>query len=493
MNNSETAMQQFRISKKMLCLILLHIGGAAVLLSAQSDDAFYILSPIVISILILGWFFKVLQKKDSEFPIVDIGLFCVIFTTLYIIIPLLGFYFGGLSFGPLSDGRLQSQNLSAAELGLFFVNHIVYLASLASAYLVFRKSNAKLPKCKIIPPSPSLVKKIIACYLIGMLYFLILQLAFGIGFVSGYGDETHILTGPLWLQQINGKLAGIHHLFYLSVLGLLILKKNDWRFRYFVVAIIAWEIISAFMQPGSRGEFVTLVLMSTLFWHKFHAINIRLLITLVSIAFLFFMFIGIFRSFADFSDMIYFIDQFSIIASATNEFQAMLGTALDVKSIIKNTNIPSILFLNDFMVMLPPQQLLPFAKLSGADWYLIQIGQDGVGVGFMWSVISQSLIGFGLGELVLRGVILGWFLSLIHGWYQRRFDKFLPSVIYTFLCLNTVLTFRDTTGAILWEIWWAVIPFTIILRILGIRSTFLGIKLNSFNLLRYAPAAPPKC
>lgn len=478
-------MRSFRVSKQTLYLMLLLIGGIATLLSAQSDDSLYILSPIVIATLICGWFLMTLWKRDGEFPTLDIGVFCVLFTALYIAIPLLNFYFGGLSFGPLSDGRLQSHSPSAAELGLFFINHIVYLASLASTYLVFRKPNGNLHQLRLIPPSPSLVKVLVVGYLIGSLYFFVLHFAFGIGFKSGYGDEMHILAGPLWLQQINGKLAGIHYIFYSSMLALLILNKNNWKFRYFIFLLIAWEITSAFIQPGSRGELISLILLSVLYWHKFHRVNFRLLIIMLSFAFLCFMFFGLYRSFANLGDMVSFIDSFPIIASASNEFQAMLGTAFDVKLIERDVKVPLILFFNDFMPLLPPQQLLPFDKLTGADWYLMQINQEGTGGGFMWSVISQSLIGFGLGELVLRGAILGWILAFIHKWYQRRYIKFLPSVIYIMLCLGTVMTFRDTTGSIFWEIWWAVIPFTFLLYILGFRSMWTPF--NSQNFHQHLP------
>jgi hypothetical protein len=189
--------------------------------------------------------------------------------------------------------------------------------------------------------------------------------------------------------------------------------------------------------------------------------------------FMAFMFLGVFRSFLNLGDLVRALEEFKTIASANNEFQSLLGTSFDVyKMVERGTDIPPILAFNDFTPMLPPQQLLPFQKISGADWYLIQIGQDGTGVGFMWSVISQSLIGFGLVELVVRGVVLGWFLAQIHHWYQRRYTKFLPTVIYVVLCLASLGTFRDTTGSILWFIWWALIPFALMFYLLGLRSEF---------------------
>ena len=475
-------MRPFLICKQTLYFILLCIGGATVLILAESDDALYVLSPVVIAILICGWFIKTLWKRDGEFPILDIGVFCVLFTALYTAIPLLNFYFGGLSFGLLSDGRLQARNPSAVELGIFFINHVVYLASLASAYLVFRKPNGRLPWFTMLPPSTSLAWVLVAGYLIGSLYFFVLNFGFGIGFVSGYGDESAISAGPLWLQQVNGKIAGIHHIFYASVLALLIMKKDDLKSRYFIIILIAWGITSNFINPGSRNELMFLILFSVLCWHKFHGVNVRLLMIMLSSGFMLFMFLGVYRSFGTLGNMLSFMDSFSIIASSSNEFQSLLGTAFDVKMLVeRNVEVPTILFFNDFMPMLPPQQLLPFNKLSGADWYLIQINQDGKNVGFMWSVISQSLIGFGLVELVLRGVALGWFLTFVHSWYQRRFVKFLPTVIYLLLCLSTMWTFRNTTGAILWQIWWEIIPFALVIYVLGCRAAFSRASFNQPN------------
>jgi uncharacterized membrane protein SirB2 len=85
----------------------------------------------------------------------------------------------------------------------------------------------------------------------------------------------------------------------------------------------------------------------------------------------------------------------------------------------------------------------------------------------MWGVVTQSLIGFGLIELVIRGIVLGWFLAQVHHWYQRRHTKFLPTVLYVLLCITTLWTFRDTTGAILWAIWWAILPFAAIVYVFG--------------------------
>lgn len=456
---------------KTLYLTLWTGIAIAVLFSTYSLDAIYILAPVGISISICIWFTKSLCKKDDDWPVVDIGMFCVVYTTLYATVPLLNFFFGGLNFGELSDGRLQTHNPSAQELGIFFINHVIYLGSLACAYLIFRKSNRALPLAEIEQPKRSLVIFLAGGFGLLFLYFLFFLLAFEVGFKSGYGDHIAVSEGSVFIQQLNGRLSGIHDIFYAAVLAYLVLFKNNWR--VIIYAAVAWGVLSSILWPGSRGEFMTLILLSTLFWHKFHGIKLRFLVQIAIGGLAYFAFIGMYRSYDTFSGMVSQLDSFQIFASSTNEFQSMLGTGFDVLKKLENgLLVPPVLYLNDFIPMLPPQQFLPFEKISGANWYLMEINYFGTGDGFMWSVISQSLIGFGFVELALRGMVLGWILALIHSWYQTRYTKFLPSVIYVNLCITTYLTFRDTTGAILWQIWWAVIPFAILIYIFGFRTAF---------------------
>ena len=99
----------------------------------------------------------------------------------------------------------------------------------------------------------------------------------------------------------------------------------------------------------------------------------------------------------------------------------MLGTAYDVFQRKKEgTDLPWYLYLNDFINILPPQQILPFEKVAASEWYLREIGLSGTGLGFMWGVITQSIVGLDWIEIALRGGILGFLLAKIHSWYARN-------------------------------------------------------------------------
>ena len=127
--------------------------------------------------------------------------------------------------------------------------------------------------------------------------------------------------------------------------------------------------------------------------------------------------------------------------------------------------MPWYLYINDLITILPPRQFMPFEKVAASEWYLREIGLSGTGLGLMWGVISQSIVGLDWLELGLRGAILGYILARLHCWYLKHQSGFLETLLYIFFCLKVYYTFRDTTFSLLANLVWEVIPFYILLRI----------------------------
>ncbi len=391
-------------------------------------DHLFIVLPVLVAILIYAIFFTQLWKKDNQVPVLEIGHSCVFFTLLYTVLPLLNFYFGGLQFSILSDSRLLRYSPSAEELGLFSLNYLVYLAALSFSYLLFRPlpTNLVLLHVKLAPPTPSLVRVLVIGFVLLTTYFTFIYFAFRIGFKSGYGNEVDIVEGPLILQQINGALLSITDMIKIALVGyFLFCQKKDVRVRWLAFGIIGWNVANLLINPGSRGELMLLLLTALLLWTRIYKTQIKLLIVITLIILAFFNLTGFIRSLNDLSEAPPLLNNIKTIASANNEFQSLLGTTYDVNQILNRGTSPHFLLaLNDFLPLLPPRQLIPIEKITGSDWYLLQINLYGKGVGYMWGVISQSLIGFGKIELILRGIILGWFLARVHSWYQARYDQF---------------------------------------------------------------------
>jgi hypothetical protein len=176
------------------------------------------------------------------------------------------------------------------------------------------------------------------------------------------------------------------------------------------------------------------------------------------------------------------------IFSGGNEFQGLLGTAYDVlQRKTDGAHLPWYLYINDIITVLPPQQLMPFEKIAASEWYLREIGFSGTGQGFMWGVISQSIVGLDWLELALRGAILGYILARFHRWYLKHQSGFLTTLLYIYFCIKVYYTFRDTTFSILANLVWEVIPFYILLCI-GV--TILSPKLGDQPGYRIAMSSP---
>ncbi len=183
--------------------------------------------------------------------------------------------------------------------------------------------------------------------------------------------------------------------------------------------------------------------------------------------FILFMFLGFYRMYTDLAalNLHYSLADVSFI-SGNNEFQSLLATAYDVLQLKKlGAHLPWYLYINDFINILPPQQLVPFEKITASEWYLRKIGMSGTGVGFMWGVISQSIIGLDWFELAFSGSILGYILALVHRWYVRHQSDFIATIVYIYLCLRIYYTFRDTTFSVLAYFVWEIVPFFILLRL----------------------------
>jgi hypothetical protein len=151
---------------------------------------------------------------------------------------------------------------------------------------------------------------------------------------------------------------------------------------------------------------------------------------------------------------------------AGNEFQSLLGTTFHVYRLVnEGIYLPTYLYLNDIISIFPPQQLLPFEKISGSEWYLRVLGISGTGQGYMWGVMSQAIVGFGWIELLIRGVLLGYICALFHNWYAKQPFGFIETLIYVYICLKIYNTYRDSTLAILSTVVWELLPFILIFNL----------------------------
>jgi hypothetical protein len=462
-----------QIQTKSAPIVFVTIILGAVALVFMTENAFYIAAPIVACIVVVLWLCLKLWDRSKVVPFFDIGVFCALATLIYSVYPLINYWVDGFRFGSLSDYRLQQYYIAPAELGFFHLRHVLYLCSFVIFYLAYRGDRtAEVGNISI--PSRSAQHIIILFVVILTGYFLLLQILTGVNYNSSYESEARnqhlsaVQNLPLIIVQISGKLGGILFLFKLSLLFIVVSRCMQRRWLIILLAWIITEIIQTFLLKGARTSLVLFLMASALFYHRMiKPFSVNFLISSGVLFFIFFIFLGLYRSYADFSSLSWDLSQAEGgIFSGSNEFQALFGTAFDVYRLKEaGVYLPWYLYINDFITILPPQQLLPFEKVAASEWYLRQLGLSGTGQGYMWGVITQAIIGLDWWELVLRGAVLGYILAQLHRWYIKHQNGFLETLVYVFFCLKIYYTFRDTTFSLLANLVWELIPFYLLLRL----------------------------
>lgn len=460
---------------KTFHLLILLLLLLAVLLFTNAD-ARYVAMPLFACVFVMAWVTYALWQKDGGLPLFDIGFICALATFVYSVMPLINFWAGGLRYGTLSDSRLLSYNLTPEDVGNFHWRHVTYLAALAFSYVLFRKRRL-IEVGNVANPPNSEKNALVFMFAVFTVYFLLLQLYAGFGMSVSYNSDqfsesyTSFMSMPLIVRQITSKLAGIFFIVKLAILFWLIQQCRVKLWRNVLLIWIAYEIGYAFMLKGARTGMMLFLLGCALMYHRLVSpIRLRSLVPTGLAVLALFTFMGIYRGLDSVGDANSLISESQGgFLSTGGEFQALLGTAYDVyqRVTFEGVNVPWQIYFNDIITVLPPQQIMPFEKISGAEWYLQLLGISGQGVGFMWGVITQCVVGLDWIELALRGCLLGFILAKIHKWYIDRKEDFHANIIYIYLCLRIYYTFRDTTGALLAITVWELLPFLLFLWILS--------------------------
>lgn len=456
-------------------LILLGALTCCAALLYLEEPHWYVGAPLLSLFFILAWTTHALWEKDCGLPLFDIGLACVLATFVYSAMPLIAFWVNGFTFGGLNDGRLMHYSPTPEELGNFHWRHVLYLAALALSYVISRQTS-HLPTGKVESADTSQRIAILFLFFLLWSFYIALELVTGFSAMESYTSDNYmanleVLSSlPLIVQQIFGKMNSYYNLAKLAVLFLMIQKCHYKGWRFILLIWLLCEFAFTFQMKAGRSGFVFLVIGAALMYHRLVApFSLRFLVTAGVLFLALFVFMGIHRgqaSLADTQELIS-LTQGGLLGVG-GEFESLLATAYDVykRAVVGDAEVPWYVYMYDLHALLPPQQIMPFEKVAASEWYLRLLGISGEGAGYMWGVISQSIVGLGWTELALRGCLLGFILAQIHQWYMRRHDLFWANLIYIYLCIRIYYTFRDTTGALLTIVVWEVLPFLVMVLVI---------------------------
>lgn len=438
------------------------------------EEARYVTAPIFFTFSLTLWLWIFLWDRDSSVPLFDAGMLCALTIFIYTSYPLVNFWADGYRFGLLSDYRLWKYPISAQDIGKFHGRHCLYMASFVVTYAAFR-GKGRLETGNIAPLTKLMNYVILAFFILLGGYFLTLFIITykDISALKTYGAKTarvvEVMSSmPEVVAKTSDKLRNIFLLFKLSVLFIVVSRCRDRKWLYILVAWLSSEIVMTLVLRNTRTGLVFLILSAVLLYHRMiRPFSMRFLVTTGLIFFMFFNFLGLYRSYSNLNALQNKAETPEIaVLSGANEFQAIFATSYDVFQMKRDgVDLPWYLYINDFINILPPQQVVPFEKIRADEWYMRELGfSSDIGIGFMWGVVTQSIVGLDWLELFFRGTILGFILALIHRWYVKHQSGFIETMIYLYLCLRVYYTFRDTTFSLLTFFVWDIVPYYLMLR-----------------------------
>ena len=421
--------------------------------------------PLLVIANIAVFFMTSLMARGHKepLPLFEIGtVYCAVLT-VYSLVPFLNYLLAGMSWTGLSDQRLLSYSASPEDVGNFAWKYVVYFLSFAAAYLCLRARAGSQKRVVVISDSPSLV--VIALPLaVLIIYFYVLKTVWGVDANPSYsriGDSLlNLKRLPLFVVQVSGHLRGILLLLKMALVFLLFEKWESKWWRSVLGLWLTAETIYTILNLGPRFETALLLMSALLFYHRL--VKPFRLSQAVIIGILFvagFQMLGIARNYVLRNRTPVPQVTFQSLASMTSEFQSMFATAYDLEQMKKTGRlgeIPTQLYISDFLMPVP-QQLLPVRKIEPSEWYREIKGIDDY-MGFMFGVIAQSVIGFGLLELALRGAVVGAIFAFAGRWYTRHSSRFLHTLFYVWLCVWSYYTFRASTFYLLSPIIYRVLP-----------------------------------
>ncbi|MFB9265945.1 hypothetical protein ACFFWD_22775 [Bradyrhizobium erythrophlei] len=421
-------------------LILIAYGIGAYFFATPDDSL--LLTPVAISAAAVSAMIEYFVWKDRQLPILDVGALCALITLLYCAVPILAFIKSGYAWSSLSDARLQQMQPGADELSAWAWSVAAYLLAFCAVYGITRGPGMPGPTVRVASDAAdgkALLIILAAC--------LAYAAAFSWYFDTNLQPSNQELASGEWMKDIPLLAAQTIHnvlgLLRIAVFGLIafVTARRDLRWIIALAALTVFAAYVAVSNSGPRTDVVMLMFCALLCWHRLirpigFAKALTMGIVMLSGVILF----GYWR---DVGGDVQYMD----LSTASTEFQTILANGVHVAwakahDILKDVSWD--VTFND-LILLIPQQLLPFQKMDLPTWYVRNAHVNANGTGLMFGVVAQSALGYGLPEIILRGAVLGLLLALIHRQCARRAESLTAVIVYLWLCISIYYTFRAST------------------------------------------------
>lgn len=416
--------------------------GGMLLWSYLSESYGY---PVIGVISIISFLFIInlyrINIVEGRLSIKNISVIFVSITYIYIIFPLIGFYLDDFSWGLLSDQRLRKYSPTPVQLSEFYNYVIAYFIGITFACLIVGKT--QIENRILLNTNKAEGYSLILIWLI-------------CNFISFLGAfnmfaETHLYS------QIRNIASMIELQSLIGIFIVAVSRKSNKLYLVLASALLAYQLFLVLTLQSGR-TFLAMLLIACLLVYGLYVRRLKIIevATFSFGLFLFLLFWGYLRH-GLLTDALYFG-----FFSSTNEFTSILGTSYDLfKRLIvegQKIDIPTTVLYNDLFLSIP-SQFLPYYKWSTSEWYLELLGLRGTGVGMMFGVISQGIVGGGIIELFIRGFLTFLIFHFLLKVFVRNSSNILYGIIYIFMAVKCYYSYRAGSGYILYFILYNVIPF----------------------------------
>lgn len=418
---------------------------------------FVLSAPLLVMAAITAVYFLKLIREEKRLPITEAGSFYILAIFAYGALPLIGHLLSGMHLTVLSHGRLYALDPEPGEFASVGWMHVLFMVSFVLAYFSVRRARAP---CNGTPlqMSADTLKVLVLLFLMLEGYFLYLKLFAGVDFSAAYDQSLYDHAQAFQQLSHAQQQLVVHPLGMLSAIkiGMVVWLTSNWHtrvHRWALFAVLAYIVLAYVMAPGGRFAVISVFLAAILSYHQFvRPIPVRRTMLFACLFFVAFFAANILRSGGgDLSGLGRLFDlassNYGLIEdffSFSNEFQISYGSIMSLQHTLADpmVKIPWQVRFYDVLLVIP-QQLLPFAKVDPVAWY-VQLSNNPDF--FNYGVIAESLLGGGEAEIVLRGLVTGGLLAAIHNWHVSRPGQFWPTFFYIWLTIIIYQSFRNTSA-----------------------------------------------
>jgi hypothetical protein len=439
----------------------LGVGLLGALVVSVDPDLRWPLLQCGIAVAIIAAYMSVRYSRGYDaLEFFDLGTLFVSIAFLYTFVPLANYVWRGGTFSNDADARMMMLQPAPETVTSVGWHYLLFMAGVATAYLAYQRHDKPRSTARPSPPRGDFLFWMIGLYATCQIVMIVLKVRYGLGAETYLESYRVYLDVPVFLQQSMAWLTGFSRVVEIGILACFYSRYQ--RYRVAAWAWIAAVAIATFLRLHARTDLMIAVGSSLFLYHVFvRQVRLGRLAVVGVITVTAFQALGVLRGLGGDVDAMGTHE----LLNSGSEFEAIFGNAVHILTMRDSGQglLPRyVWYLNEVSILIP-QQLLPFTKIDPATWYVRSFfpRYADMGGGFAWGSIAQSIVGFGLPEAALRGVLLGALLASFNRYLRARWSNFQYVVVYAWMMATVYLSMRNVTFYFIHGLVYMVAPWLV--------------------------------